>query len=119
MKKYSSTDGGVMKRFYVFYPGKKFPSISITGIECSLECAHCNRHYLEGMKPAESPDKLRNLLLDLWKDGANGALISGGSDQNGGVPFKPFLQAIRDVKDQTDLIINLHTGLVSLGEAIQ
>ena len=34
----------------IYNPTKKFPAISITGSECALNCEHCNKKYLKGMK---------------------------------------------------------------------
>lgn len=54
----------------------------------------------------------------LEEGGGSGMLISGGCDPNGSVPLeKRFLDQIRSLKDETDLTINLHTGLVGKKDA--
>jgi uncharacterized radical SAM superfamily protein len=100
------------ERLKVYVPNYNFPAISITGSDCSLNCEHCNKKYLENMKPLLTNNELKDFLINLHKTGGVGALISGGCDPNGAVPLKQFLNTIKEVKQQTDLIINLHTGLI-------
>lgn len=97
----------------IYIPTKRFPAISITGNECKLECEHCNKKYLKGMKPIVRAKELERFLLDLYKKGGVGALISGGSMENGSVPLLKFLDTIKKVKKETRLIINTHTGLLN------
>lgn len=94
-----------------FYPGKSFPSISVTGTECALDCKHCSRKYLEGMISASSPDDLVAVAEALAERGARGFLLSGGVDPDGRVPLAKFVSAIREIKNTTDLEINAHIGL--------
>nr|MDO8098083.1 radical SAM protein [Candidatus Njordarchaeota archaeon] len=101
------------KEVQCYYPGRLFPSISITGKECSLKCQHCNHHYLETMIPAETPSKLTEIAMKLSKDGALGCLISGGFTSEAYLPIKEFLPALREIKQKTKLLVNIHTGLVS------
>jgi len=95
-----------------YYPSSLFPPISVTGARCELNCAHCNRRYLRHMISAETPEKLYEVCVSLYERGAVGCLISGGSTREGYVPLEPFVDAIRLVKRETDLILNVHTGLV-------
>ena len=99
-----------------FYPGQSFPSISITGAECSLNCRHCSKKYLEGMIPATSPEDLLDVSEALAERGARGFLLSGGVDARGKVPLLAFVPAIREVKSSTDLRINAHVGLTPRDE---
>ncbi len=101
----------------VYIPSRLFPSVSITGGRCELDCAHCNAHYLSHMIPAETPEKLYHICLSLYEQGAVGCLISGGSTREGYVPLEPFVETIKRVKEDTDLILNLHTGLISMSLA--
>ncbi|MHA1669632.1 MAG: radical SAM protein [Promethearchaeota archaeon] len=101
------------KRLKVYIPNKNFPAISITGRECSLNCEHCNKKYLKDMKPLLTNRDLKQFLINLYKEEGVGALISGGCDPNGAVPLKKFLSTIKEVKQQTNLIINVHTGLIN------
>jgi len=103
--------GGVLR---AYYPSRVFPSISVTGGFCELRCAHCNAHYLRHMIPAQSPDKLYEVCVNLYREGAVGCLISGGSTVEGHVPLEPYVDAIKRIKRDTDLILNVHTGLLSL-----
>ncbi|MHA1932633.1 MAG: radical SAM protein [Promethearchaeota archaeon] len=96
----------------IYNPTKKFPAISITGSECALNCEHCSKKYLKGMKQILGEKDLEQFLLDLSKKDGIGALISGGSDLDGSIPLLGFLDAIKKVKKETDLIINTHTGLL-------
>ncbi len=95
-----------------YAPGKKFPSVSVTGSACALNCAHCNRHYLDGMIPAENPQKLIEVLEMISGDGAEGFLLSGGAREDGSVPIEPFAHLIRKVKIYSDLKVNVHVGLM-------
>ncbi|MFO8017850.1 MAG: radical SAM protein [Promethearchaeia archaeon] len=97
----------------IYIPGEKFPAISITGNECSLSCEHCNERYLENMHPVLNSKDLEDYLFSLSENGGVGALISGGCDPDGAVPLDIFFNAIKKVKRETDLIINVHTGLLN------
>jgi hypothetical protein len=98
---------------HCYYPGRLFPSISITGKECAMKCEHCNHHYLEGMIPAETPDKLIEVCTKLNKEGARGCLISGGFTADASLPFQKFIPALQEIKHKTKLTINIHTGFIS------
>jgi len=102
--------GNVLK---IYIPNKRFPAISITGSECSLHCEHCNKKYLDDMKPILNNSELKSYLLELSKNGGIGILLSGGCLPDGSVPLLNFLDTIREVKKKTNLIINAHTGLLS------
>ncbi|MCL4426392.1 MAG: radical SAM protein [Firmicutes bacterium] len=83
--------------------------ISVTGQKCSLNCAHCGHHYLEGMMNIEEGRR--------WHQEKENAsfLISGGSTKEGKVPFYQYLEEIRRLKGLGRL--NLHVGLVDDYEA--
>ena len=102
-------------RFY--YPLPRFPNVSVTGSGCALGCKHCGGHYLRGMVGTETPSKLKALCTRLEADGGIGLLVSGGCDAEGRVPLDRFLGALRWVKENTDLIVNVHTGLLDHGQA--
>ncbi len=99
-----------------FYPGRSFPSISVTGTECSLDCKHCSRRYLDGMVPAKTPEDLLSVAEALAERGARGFLLSGGVDLSGRVDLSGFVQAIAEIKSTTDLLINAHVGLAPTRE---
>jgi len=101
------------------YPGSSFPSISITGSKCELNCKHCNKHYLKSMIHADSPDSLLSICMKLHQKGAVGCLISGGFDKSAKVPLDKFIDTLKTVKNSTNLILNLHTGLISKTLATQ
>lgn len=96
---------------YACYPHPDFPTVSITGQACSLNCKHCNRRYLEGMAPCLSPESLFETCLKISAEGAKGVLLSGGYNPEGHVPFEPFLDVIEKVKRDTGIFISAHTGL--------
>ncbi len=98
--------------FFACYPHPNFPTISITGDVCKLCCKHCGRHYLKGMVSCTTPESLRERCLALHAKGAKGVLLSGGYNEEGYVPFEPFLGAIAEVKKTTGMFISAHTGLV-------
>lgn len=96
-----------------YYPGKKFPSLSVTGHQCSLNCPHCKTKYLKNMIPVETPDKLLDEALKLSKEGVNGFLLSGGTDPKGKVPLDDYYPVLKEIDKKTDLIVNIHTGIPS------
>ena len=102
---------------HFFLPGKDFPSISVTGGRCSLGCLHCQGHFLKGMIPAEKPSRLWQVACELQEKGATGFLLSGGCDVNGRVPMVDFAGTLKRIKRETDLLVNVHPGLVSSKEA--
>lgn len=97
----------------VYIPGSKFPAISITGDKCELNCEHCNKKYLKGMKAITSKKGLEAFLMEHYTNDGVGVLISGGSLSDGSVPLIDYLGVIKKVKEKTDLIINTHTGLLN------
>ncbi|MFX1232938.1 MAG: radical SAM protein [Promethearchaeota archaeon] len=101
------------KQLKVYIPNRKFPAISITGSDCALQCEHCNKKYLNGMKGILSKEDLEDFLLTHYKNGGIGALISGGCEPDGSVPLLEFLDTIKLIKSKTNLIINTHTGLLN------
>jgi uncharacterized radical SAM superfamily protein len=90
-----------------------FISLSITGTSCSLNCEHCQGRLLKGMEPTLTPESLINRCMEIKRRGGEGVLISGGSDSKGHVPLNRFGEAIRIVKNELDLQVVVHTGLVS------
>lgn len=113
--KLRNTHIGRELRFY--YPEPRFPSVSVTGTACALSCKHCSGHYLQWMTGVETPSKLKRFCTRLEEEGGVGILISGGSDIHGRVPLDPFYGAIRWVKENTSLIVNVHTGLLGARQA--
>lgn len=96
--------------FRAYYVWPDFPSISMSGEACALDCQHCGGTYLADMEPAATPDALVELCATLKADGARGVLLSGGCDRSGRMlNLQGMLPAIREVHDM-GLIIKLHTG---------
>lgn len=92
-------------------PVKTLP-VSLTGTSCELNCSHCGGHYLKGMK---HPD-----LID-FSDGKQlsnyySFLISGGSNEQGKVPFVKNIKFIERLSRHNKKI-NLHPGLVDKEDA--
>lgn len=99
-----------------YYPSGKFPTISVTGNRCNLNCLHCEGKFLGHMIAVE-PLKLYEFCLELEKEGIKGCLISGGFDSFGKVPL-PY-DVLSDVKEKTNLILNVHTGLVEKEDVLK
>ena len=95
----------------------KYPAISITGGRCQLQCDHCNASLLQPMIHAETPEDLVRKCLMIHRRGDIGCLVTGGSDLEGRLPWDGFIDAIREVKDRTDLRISVHSGLIDPGTA--
>ncbi len=106
-----------MRSIAVYRPGKAFPSFSVTGARCQLQCEHCRGRFLKGMAPVTGPEQLLALADDVRSRGGTGFLLSGGCDARGKVPLLPFIEAVRKIKSTTQLMVNLHPGLVSEAEA--
>ena len=106
-----------MKSKTICYLSKdSFPSISVTGENCFFSCSHCNRKYLKSMMSINQ-EELFQKAVELENRGAIGLLISGGFNQNGKVPIDYSI--LKKIKDNTDLIINLHSGFVNKEDAKQ
>ncbi|MFN4133113.1 MAG: hypothetical protein ACK4GQ_01940, partial [Candidatus Hadarchaeales archaeon] len=97
---------------YACYPHPLYPTISITGRGCRLDCRHCSRQYLEQMLPCPFPDLLFKTCVKLAERGAKGVLLSGGCNEKGYVPYEGFTEAIAAVKKETGLFVSAHTGLL-------
>lgn len=89
-----------------------FPTISITGKACALNCKHCGGKLLENMQSAVNPIELLEMGSKLKKDGAKGVLISGGCRADGTVPLDNFIAVLRWFKKELGLTVFVHTGIV-------
>ncbi len=105
------------KNKYFRSPHVTFPSISITGSSCSLKCKHCNGRVLDTMVPSMTPEGLFDVCEKLKKDGALGCLISGGCLPDGSVPIDKFIDAIAKIKQELDITVVVHTGVIDLQTA--
>ncbi len=104
-----------MKSKNICYPSKdSFPSISITGEECYFSCLHCNRKYLKTMLYVNQ-ENLYEKAIELNNKGAKGILFSGGLNASGKVPIDYSI--LKKIKQDTALIINLHSGFLARGDA--
>ena len=90
----------------------QFPTISVTGTSCSLNCKHCGGKVLKTMRPALTPEGLFTLATKLKKKGALGCLVSGGCLPDGSIPLGPFLPAIKKIKRELGLTLFVHTGII-------
>ncbi|MBS7268581.1 MAG: radical SAM protein [Candidatus Freyarchaeota archaeon] len=91
----------------------RFCPISVTGRRCQLQCDHCRAQILESMFPAETPERLETLIKDFVRRKTEGILISGGSDLDGAVPLLEFIPALKKIKEQYNLFLVVHTGLIT------
>ena len=96
---------------------KDFPTISVTGKGCALNCKHCGGKVLETMHPAKTPEELYALCKKLRSEGALGCLISGGCLPDGSVPLDNFIHAIRNIKREFGLTIFVHVGIIDFERA--
>jgi uncharacterized radical SAM superfamily protein len=90
----------------------QFPTISVTGTACALNCRHCGGKVLETMHPANTPEKLFELAAKLKQNGASSCLVSGGCLPDGSVPLTPFIPAIEKIKRELGLTVFVHTGII-------
>ena len=106
------------KTSHYFSSQNHFPTVSVTGTACALNCKHCEGKILETMLPVEAPEKLLELATKLKHDGASGFLVSGGSLPDGSIQLKPFIPAIEKIKRESDLTVFVHTGIIELDTAV-
>lgn len=99
------------------HPKPYFPSISLTGGFCALNCDYCKGRYLLDMISADDPENLYDTCVSLEADGARGVLLSGGYNKEGYLPIEPFLDSITRISQETNLFLSVHPGLVSDGLA--
>jgi uncharacterized radical SAM superfamily protein len=90
----------------------QFPTVSVTGTACALNCKHCGGKVLQTMHPAKTPATLFALAEKLKQNGALGCLVSGGCLSNGSVPLKPFIPMIEKIKRELGLTVFVHTGII-------
>ncbi|MEA1944016.1 MAG: radical SAM protein, partial [Euryarchaeota archaeon] len=105
------------KNLSFFITSNFFPSVSLTGSKCQLNCKHCGGKLLSHLISADLPEKLEETARRLAKSGAIGMLITGGCDTKGRVPTATVAESIRRIKQETDLIVIAHTGFVTPDEA--
>jgi uncharacterized radical SAM superfamily protein len=71
------------------------------------------------MIPATSPEELYQKATSLWKRGTIGCLISGGSDKEGRVNWLPYIETIHRIKEETGLILSIHSGFLDPAMALK
>ena len=84
-------------------------AVSVTGQQCALDCAHCGRHYLAGMRP------MPHALEIVRERHPKSVLLSGGCDLSGRVPLGDWPRRVAE--SAPGVRINCHAGLVSDAEA--
>jgi hypothetical protein len=104
-------------KYYCSSP-TSFPTISVTGTSCVLNCKHCGGKVLETMHPALQPTELFELCARLKRYGAVGCLVSGGCLPDGSVPIDGCVDAIGKIKQELGLTVFVHTGLVNVETAL-
>ncbi len=115
MEKQSKVGSGKVLDFFlpgmISINGKTglYPAVSITGKKCSLQCEHCHGSLLEPMYDGDTPEKLLNIIRAFEKDRMIGALITGGCDKDGRLPWSGFLPVLKDLK--TKLFLSAHSGI--------
>jgi uncharacterized radical SAM superfamily protein len=70
------------------------------------------------MVPLSGPQDLEKAASKLNVEGGTGLLLSGGCDRRGRVPLAPYLEVVRNIKESTNLKVNVHTGLLDEEEAL-
>jgi lipoyl synthase len=96
-----------------------FPTFSITGPACALDCAHCRAEVLRPMIPATSPEMLEREVRRIADTRhLRGFLLSGGSNRRNEIPYARYWPAVERLKrDLTDIEIAVHTGLIDAPRA--
>lgn len=90
-----------------------WPAVSITGGECALACDHCKAKILDPMIPARTPEALWRVVNDQIAQGAQGMLLTGGSNHRNEVEYDAYYPVVRRIKDSFPAFkIAMHTALV-------
>jgi hypothetical protein len=89
-----------------------FPTFSVTGETCALNCEHCGGKLLETMQPTETPEKLFEAAAKLKAQGGVGCLVSGGCTPSGAVPLGEFITVLSKMKLELGLTVIVHTGII-------
>jgi len=92
----------------------RYPAISVTGSQCELQCEHCKGRLLNPMIQVTEPNDLIQKAVYLQKRGAHGILLSGGSDDQGRLPWAKYVDAIRETAETTGLYLSAHVGFPDL-----
>jgi len=93
-----------------------WPAVSITGSDCKLQCDHCKAKILAPMIPARTPEELWRVVQGLVANGAQGMLLTGGSNHRNEVEYDPYYPVVRRIKDNwPSFKIAVHTALVDAG----
>ncbi|MEA2055130.1 MAG: radical SAM protein [Candidatus Thermoplasmatota archaeon] len=98
--------------FRAYYPKPLFPPVSLSE-GCILMCRHCKGKYLGGMEKIRNSEKLVEYCRKLENGGGKGILVSGGSDREGRIlNLERAIGAFKKIKEETNLIVAIHTGYV-------
>jgi len=97
---------------YSYRPKPSVYCVSVTGDKCELGCEHCRGKYLRGMEAVGDQNDLLGAFVRAKSRGARFILISGGFDRMGKLPVMDFLEAIRQGKNLTELVVEIHSGLI-------
>lgn len=95
-----------------YIPGSRYVAVSITGERCGLNCAFCRGYYLKGMLHVKTPSELFSLARMLRQHGTCGLLVSGGFMPDGRLPIQAFMDAIKRIKLELDMVVSVHIGLL-------
>jgi uncharacterized radical SAM superfamily protein len=106
------------KKINFYITSDHFPSISVTGSNCSLMCQHCRGKLLESLIHATTCDEIVSKALSLYNNGAKGILLTGGCNESGRVPISDIVAAIKTIKDETGMLLIAHTGFISREDAL-
>ena len=100
-----------------YHTGDRFPAVSLTGNACALDCRHCKRKLIERLIPATDPEQLLKTCITLHERGCKGVLLTGGCTRKGKVPVYGFLDAVKEIKQKTGMLVIAHTGITDASEA--
>ena len=99
------------EKIFLYFQGKCFPSVSITGNNCDLKCRHCGGHFLKNMVNFSEKNSNFSFIDSLVSTKANGFLLSGGCDLRGIVPLE-FAKKEIEYAVEKGLLVNAHPGLI-------
>lgn len=92
---------------------RRFLPVSVTGSACALNCDHCGSKVLDGMVSVGLGSNLFDVARRLKAAGSQGILVSGGSTKRGFVPLARHLPWVPRIRDELDMRVVVHTGVVT------
>ncbi len=91
----------------------RFIAVSLHGLECHLQCDHCQTRMLAALHQTPTPERFLQLCERVHARGCRGILITGGCDADGTIPLAEFAEAAREAKRRWGFRLAAHSKLAT------